>query len=425
MNRVVQAWLAAALAAATVSSLAAQQPEEPKPQPSDEPKIEEVPRETPPKEPKEEAKPAAVRPHRVNFLIEAGSWVAQTVGIDYLPATRHDPSNPLATDVIDLTPGTTSSELRYRIAIGLPESIGTVSFVKYSHDEQQEVLQLTPGQFVWGELLAFPELAGVNNDGLADGYGALTDTRLRDYSIRYSRAAFSGPHVRADWFAGIRRVHHERSLFAAYFALAPGLPALLPPLGPRPDLDPLPDVALSESQYDGRGLEGGLELVFPVFHDRIQVEGGFAVGVLRGKLDAQYQSLNAAYLLTDDEGTTILSPPYDEFTESMPNPSNPNGPPLFTVDSITQIFVINGLSTRNLSTTSAVIDVHVGVRGRIWRQLEAFVGFRNTQYEDVGVDVRPQLIVTDFGTVREGSEETFRSAGYEGIYWGLAYQFGF
>jgi hypothetical protein len=78
--------------------------------------------------------------------------------------------------------------------------------------------------------------------------------------------------------------------------------------------------------------------------------------------------------------------------------------------------VDTGIRSDGVSSTGAVLDVHLGLRWRAWRDLDVIGGFRSTRYENVGVELRPQVLM-------EVVTEADRSVTYEGFYGGVAYTF--
>jgi hypothetical protein len=165
-----------------------------------------------------------------------------------------------------------------------------------------------------------------------------------------------------------------------------------------------------------------MEFDVSIVKDRIKFETGFAVGVLRGRMDTGYSSTNWVYVFNDPATgeETILSPPYD-FTERLPDP-----PPLGSTvaDNTTQQAANFRLRSDSRSTISPVMDLYVGLRGRLWKGLELILGFRSIYYGDVGVDLRPKVTaITNSGTNLVDVTETDRSAEYEGYYFGAAYTF--
>jgi hypothetical protein len=81
------------------------------------------------------------------------------------------------------------------------------------------------------------------------------------------------------------------------------------------------------------------------------------------------------------------------------------------------------LAADNLSATSTILEANIGLRGKIWRGLDVFFGLRSANYDNVGVDYRPKVLVLDINSNFQTVEETDRSVTYEGFYLGLSYQF--
>ena len=362
------------------------------------------------------------------IFAEVGMWVAQPAGLEYHAATLADPSDPFNTRVLNPTHGTEAAA-RYRGGYELARNVGALVFTWYSQEELTSTSLLRPSEFVYGELLVHPLFAGYANDGLADGFRQDTSTLLRNLRIDFYRTAFRGGRVVGKWFAGYRRVSHQRRHEASYFGLTPDFPALVPPLTePRPDLDPLPDVATVKSAYEGRGVEGGMDFVAPFWRDRISLEGGFAIAVLRGKVDSDYRSTTHLYLLTQsipDEDPVILSAPYAGVFESdvLVGPSLPLvlKP---AIDFITQENFDIGLNTLSRSQTTMILETFLGIRGKVTKYLEIFGGIRITHYDAVGIDLRPvNIVLSPVGLNVQDVTEVERSATYEGFYGGVAFRF--
>jgi hypothetical protein len=211
-----------------------------------------------------------------------------------------------------------------------------------------------------------------------------------------------------------------------YYALAPLQDPMIPPVfdQARPDLDPQADQALVTSDYRGRGLEAGMEFDVSFVQDRIKLEAGFAVAILSGRVDTGYSSRNWVYVFTDPgtEERTILAPPYDFSVEIPTDP--PEDPPPTVADYTTQESIDFRMNSSSRSTISPVMDIYLGLRGRIWQGLEAVLGYRSVFYGNVGVDLRPKASsVTAIGENYVDMDETERSAEYDGFYLGLAYTF--
>lgn len=364
-----------------------------------------------------------------DLLVEFEGWVAQPAGLEFFPATQNDPNNTVGTRLLQTEYGT-ESEARVRAAYRLPGGAGLIGGTYYSHDAESALEQFSPGSFVFGEQLTHPLLAGFNNDGLADAFESASLTALRDWRVDFQRPAFSTARVTGDWFIGWRRVSHRRAQAAIYHALVPDLPPLVPPLtAPRPDLNPLPDVASISSRFEGRGPAAGFDVDFPLWKGKLLFEGGLSVAVLRGETDASYTALNSFYVVNAPEiglDNVILGPPYgDEFEFIYPNPTDPNLPPLALIDSITQRQAAIGLQAQRLSSTSQVLESYLGFRWKLLRRFEFYGGFRSTRYDDVGVDLRPKVATPTFTedgniifNVQDVTQDK-RSATYEGLYLGV------
>jgi hypothetical protein len=354
----------------------------------------------------------------VHFLIEIDAWGAQPVGVEYEPATIEDQSGTFGDDIIGFQHETTT-EPYYKFALDAGEDVGTFRLTWYSQSQEQSMQQFQPGSFVYGQIQSHQLGAGYLNDGRSDGFEAGTKTKITDLRFDFSRTAFRSDHVEGRWLVGIRRVQHDRNLDTTYYALAPLQPPLIPPVSdPRPDLDPQADEALITSEYRGRGLEAGMEFDFALVKDRIKIETGFAVAVLRGRMDTSSISTNWVYLFTDpDDGEQYIIPPPYDLTQVLPDGST-------VADNTTQVSETFRLNSNSRQSTSPVMDLYLGLRGRLWKGLELVLGFRSVYYGNVGVDLRPKVVaISAAGVNVVDVTETDRSAEYQGFYLGAAYTF--
>lgn len=374
-------------------------------------------------------------------ILEVESWVSQPTGLQFRPGTIASLSNPLGTSLLEMTHGTNDS-FRYAAGYEFRDNIGKLLFTYWSHLDRSEASWFSPGLFVLGELGVTSFRAGVFDDGLADATAANSETTTRDIRLDFRREAFRGKRVRGEWLIGYRRIRHDRTFATSYFALAANLPPLIPPFlsSPRPDLSPQPDFSLVSSRFEGRGIEAGLDVVLPIRDRRLWVESGLNLAVLRGKINTSYVSMTHLYALApDNEIEQILEQPFDEFelcTDGTPLPCSSGNPPL--VNSIRQVRAQIGIQSTSDSSSAQVMEAYLGLRWRIWRDLEARAGFRNTRYTNVAAEIRPETVIPDsdktldefspdgFSLLRLAPgtlERTNRSVDYEGLYFGLSYRY--
>jgi hypothetical protein len=377
------------------------------------------------------------------LFFDAVVWVAQPKGLEYNPATLVDPSNPFATQVISTPTGTETDGL-YRFGIMLPgNNTGGLAASYFNTAQETEEQDLRPGRYVFGEALTHPLYAGVNYDGLADGYSSASNTRLRDWRIDYFRQAFRTAKVKADWSLGWRRVSHIRQTSGRYYALVAPQPPLLPPVAvcgtpssPNPpflvdcDLNPASDFAEVRSDFSGRGPTVGLDVDFELWRNRILLESGASFTVLRGKFDTAYQATNNFYVCTGDRGScengAIVGPPWDVFSET----TQVGNQTVATVDVIEQQPINFGLQSLSSEASAQVIDVYLGLRWRVFGWFEVMGGFRSSRYTGIGLELRPK--VTTSVSVGVGDNpvfntqditETKRDVIYEGFFAGVTFRF--
>jgi len=355
----------------------------------------------------------------LHFLLELGSWGAQPRGMEYEPASLYDPSGTFGDEIINLDTDS-KAEFYYVVDLDAGQNVGHFRLIWYSQSQGQSMTDYRPGDFVFGQIQSHPYGAGYYNDGRSDGFDASSDTKLSDLRFDFSRTAFRSDRFEGRWLVGIRRVQHERNLDTVYHAIAPLQEPFIPPTFEEPPTGLLPnsDEVTVTSDYRGRGLEGGMEFDIWVMKDRIKIETGFAVGVLSGTVDTGYSSRNWVYLFENAAtgAKEIMAPPYD-FSQELPDGG-------IVADQTTQEAMDFRLSSSSRSTVSPVMDLYVGVRGRIWKGLEAVLGYRSVFYGNVGVDLRPKITsITPAGTNLVDVTETDRSAEYDGLYFALAYTF--
>ena len=349
------------------------------------------------------------RPLRI--YVEIDAWGAQPVGLEYEPATQ-DTGGTAGPEILRYE-HEPNVEAYYEAGLVLAEGVGELRASWFGQTENRTLGQEQPGSFGFGQILSHPLFAGFANDGLADGFDSSATTKFSEFRFDFARTAFRSDVISGKWFVGVRRVTHGRDLSATYYALSPALPAILPP---QPDLEPLAEDATVSSDYRGRGIEGGMEFHLPIVPKRFEFEAGFALGVLRGKMDSAYSSTNWAYVYDPDadvEGDEIvLGPSYDIL-----------GDPDVAAATDQESFTTR-LRTESRSTTSPVIDMFIGVRGRVWKELELLLGFRSAYYGDVGVDLRPKsTTATPVGTNFQDVTDVDRSVEYQGGYFGAAFTF--
>lgn len=382
-----------------------------------------------------EAKPPKQDRRMGTLFAEVSGWWVQPQGLEYTPVSE----DYLVTfDSIAFPKGLKSLgavgvtldhdyqvEFRLKAGYALRDNHGEFSVTFWKLDDESYRAAFRPGAFVFGETLAAPYRAGAFEDGWADGFDAVARTKTQDVRVDYGRVAFSSPRAVGKWFVGYRNVLHDRSIVTSYYALAPNLPPLLPPLTtPRPDLDPLPDRARVESELQAQGLEGGMDFVFPI-KGRFSVETGLSIAVLRGTLKTEYSSSNHYYALLDGEGQIIriLEPPFDEF-EQRQDPTNPNSAPL--VDRIRQFSLVTGYTVPRESTSPLIVEAYLGFRAKLWKDyLEMFAGVRNIRMSRVGADAQPLAVGQNSlrRQIVQGVSRVEHDADFEGYYLGLAVRF--
>ncbi len=343
---------------------------------------------------------------RLIFGVEG--WIAQPAGLGYSPATEEAVATGIGIESRRLTMNHgTNSKLRYQVGYRLPGNWGKVVYSSYNHNDEGSLNRFDPGAFRFGESLTFTEFAGVNNDGLADGFTSSNSTRLRDLHLNYFRPLFASDKVRGNLILGWRRVDHDRNHGAEYYALVPDFPPVFPPNSPPvASLTPFADTARVRSQFEGRGPELGLNLEFPMLNDKLVIEASAAITVVRGKTTTRYQAENSYYEING----TVLDPPYDIFGTITVDPNTGAVDP-----NIVQTRQRVSLTSTSESASSEVMDVSIGFRWQALPWMDVTGGFRNSRFDDVGIDLRPGNINLGLSDVAEVG----RSVTYEGFYAGV------
>lgn len=375
-----------------------------------------------------------------NVYFSAGFWVSQPVGTEFSPAATSSGS----TDSTGATAGLTNLDIghgteadgAFEFEYVLPATYGTLSFGINKLEHESDLNMLTPSVYQFHEALAIDEFAGLRNDGLADGFFSVANTRLREWKLNYTRPAFETPRIKGEWSVGWRRVKHHRDMAAEYFNLVTGLPPLLPPLcdpcseGLLLALTPRSDSAEVISNFEGRGISVGIDLELPLWKNKIVLEGGASVSALRGDTKASYTSTNHYFTIDDNPGRVLCADAgscdedYALFGET--EPVGMSGNTIAVFNRIDQRDATASSNLEGVSQDSFVVDTHVGFRWRTpYRRLEVFGGFKQSRYDDVAIDIRPEVVVTEIdddgvaSVAVTGIERDSKSVTYEGFFAGV------
>jgi hypothetical protein len=351
------------------------------------------------------------------LIVELSTWVAEPGGLGDNVASVIDPADPFNDTVLGFSRGT-SNQAYSRLGAELAGNRGRLLVTWYAHDDEATLSARDPGNFIYGQLLAFPAFAGLNNDGLADAFFASSGTSLGDMKVEYSRVAFSNSRVEARWVAGFRTLKFQTNTDATYYALVPTFPAFVPPLtNGLPNLTPLPETAIIYSDYEGAGLTGGMEFEAPIAGDKFALEGSFGISILQGNVDTAYRATNHFYSLDGE----ILDPPYSELGDYFINTS---GDLVGPATSVQQETIEVGLKSNTISRGSHVLELSVGARWNAMRFMDVFVGYRTIHYAGVGLELRPRNVVVIGNSINAtDASEVERSATYEGFYGGVGFYF--
>lgn len=361
----------------------------------------------------EQPTPPVERPD-TRFLLEIGYLGATTVGEDHRIGTEYSPQTGTYRTLYlteDMASGT-----MYRAAFTLPENWGEIVGRYWSHEVGTGTVVSRPGDFVFGITETIPFLHGVADDGLADAIEASASFRTRDGDLGWRFPLLDRPRLQIHMATGLRKVIHREDTSISYFALDPGLPSLIEPGGGDQTgrLGPLPDRARTLSEYEGNGLQVGIDALVPLFGDRLQFEASASIAVLRGTTRSSYATNTSTYIF--DTGIEQFPITFDEFVELVE---------LGFYDSLNQTTFLLAIDNPGRSTTASALDLSIGLRSRVWRGIEVALGAKLTRYEDIVYDLRPEapsLTPVGFFTFG-GVEETWRSIGYEAFYASAAYRF--
>ena len=366
-----------------------------------------------------------------HWNIDVEEWIAQPSGLDYVAVVVADPNNPGASVQLGTQHGTEAG-LRIFLGYTMLGDAGRFSLKYWSHEDQSNFSEYSPGDFSLGAQLLPVRFGGAFDDGAADAFDSHAATTVRDLRLNYSREAFATRRAIGRWSVGLREVDHNREFGGRYYGLLTGMPLVIG----RADLEPQPDLATVISRFSGRGPDFGFDVQFPL-GKRFRFAAELSAAMLRGDLESAYSSLTHIYAVVPGGvieqvlGNELV--PYVEEWLQLPT-SGPDARP-----EIEQLSVPAGVVNTSRSASAQVLEGSLSFRFRAWRELEVFGGFRSTRYADVGVEVRPILgtgtvigqspsqaqgitgraaIVPVVGVV-----EATRSVDYEGFFLGLGYTF--
>lgn len=407
----VTKWSAALLCGLALAlPVAAQEdadPKEPVPPPS-EPKAEVV--ETAPAKKSIEDPPL----HRWGgWTVSVAAWNPSLVGAEEEIATAEQ-NGIFAPLMMGSDPAVTGT---LEVSYHLPRDAGSI-VAHYGAMSQEDSLQnLTPAEFNFLETRAYPSLLGVFDDGRADGVSADALRRSREFRLEFQKRAFDSKWARGTWGAGYRELSHGRALGINYYAIAPNLPPLVPPV-PGANGDPLalaprPDLVSQSSNFSGNGLGGSLDVEFPL-HPRVSIVSGISIGLIRGRAESAYTSVSSYYFLN---GTPEVPLTTDELVEILNyfcegDPTVCPGP---RASDVLQGSTILGLTSSSKTLFAETLDVYVGVEVTAYRGLKVFGTLRDVSYFNVGEYVVP--------TAGFSNARTSLNAGYEGYTIGLSWRF--
>jgi hypothetical protein len=337
------------------------------------------------------------------FDVSVAAWNPSLYGANYGVAAQVIGGSTGTVQVLDVPH---DSLIRNALAATwiLPHAIGGVRFSYDSIHNRSDLERLTPGTFDFYETAVQSEFAGVGDDGLADGFRASTITKSRIFRLEYANTAFESSHAKGTWHAGLHFVDHSRSLDAEYFALAPNLPPLIPPLGNFTGLIPQSDVAKIRSNFSGQGVGAGMDLAFTV-HPRISILAGLSVGVVVGTLRTEAASTTHFYFNTGGDVLGVGVITLDQLRAALDDST--------AAGFIVQVRAVADVRDDYGTQAAEDFDAYIGIEGKVLHQLRVYAQYRALGFLNAGVDPRPYL----------STSSTSQSAAYRGFVLGLTYRF--
>lgn len=354
-------------------------------------------------------------------VVEASAWLPRAIGAGFDAALQTSVTDSYDSRLASIEPESSESG-RYRAGYSLSRNLGDIMVTWWTHEVTQRRSAYTPGVFQFGELFVNPLMAGVFDDGLADGYDAGSVLEIRDLRIDYSRIGFESQRATLRWILGWRGVTHRQITDATYYCAFPvydGTPIFFP-IPADSVLAPAPDVASGISRFNGNGPEVGFQIDFPL-HPRVRVEAGLVVAFLDGTTDTSYSSRTSAYYVLVDLNSPAIDyfplPPFPEFETT-----NEEGEPYLPLLRQLQIPIQIQASEQ---TTVQVLDSNLTLRWKIWRELEAFFGVKVTRYDGAATEIRAKAATLSANGVYNVQDATRvrKTTSYEGFLGGLTYRF--
>ncbi|HEX4825456.1 MAG TPA: hypothetical protein VFV19_14220 [Candidatus Polarisedimenticolaceae bacterium] len=348
------------------------------------------------------------------FTVSLAGWSPSPVGADEQIALIYK-TGQLPTPLT--IPLTSNIREAWKVAYHLPGGYGSIVGRYDSMNNHEDKSYSSPGQFIYGITLGDPEFAGAFDDGLADGIHAFSMVKNRDTRFEYSDTAFENKRVKATWGAGFVNIDHNEMLQATYFALVPNLPAVIPPIVPQAidpaQFQPIPDRVLLQSDYSGNGVSGSFDVEFKLF-TRLSVISGVSVALVRGGVSSTYKSFTSFYQSAID-GHYIDKEELFNTLQFGPATCDVASGITECIAAITQATKFIGYYAPNQSHAAQAWNGYIGLQTPIWRGLRAFVTFRESYYQNVGLDA----VLHDDQSVTT----TAKSVGYEGYELGVSWRF--
>jgi hypothetical protein len=305
----------------------------------------------------------------------------------------------------------TSSDMRQSVmgAYHLPQNMGSIVGRYESMNDDDEIFQSSPGEFIYAETLLPAGFRGAFDDGLMDTVVGSSQNRNREVRLEYSNTAWQTARTRATWSAGFRNVDHNELLQVTYYALVPNLPTIIPPIVDEAQnpaqWHPIPDRVVLQSDYMGTGAGAALDAEF-TFHPRFSVISGLSVGLLRGKVTTTYKGFTSYYTNALEGGRYVGR---DELFQTLQFGTQNE------ILAISQRVVEEGYYAPDVSQSAQTFDAYVGVQSIVWRGLRVFATFREMYYQNVATDA---VLLPDLTLETEK-----KSVGYEGYLVGVSWRF--
>jgi hypothetical protein len=340
---------------------------------------------------------------RGEFFVSVEDWFVLPGNTDYQIATIL-PSDPYVSEspVISI-PFSYDTSLRYKIGWKFKDNLGSIAFVYWSFDADEQIMRTDPGNFVFTENLAFPLYAGAYDDGLADGVRGDYDVKAKSLSILFSRSLAQTERVQAHWRIGFRTTNCKLGTYVEYMAL---VPTLIDPFPPSV-LVPKNDKVREASEFEALGIETGAAFHFPLAK-RVSFGGSMGISLMRGEAEAKYVSSTHYYTDTDLN-----------YFQAKDRPFNADD-----IQWTTTVFA----NANEKDSLVQVLDADLRFKWNFWNGFDLTVGYAASYWS--GAILREELLLVE-PSPQTGSSRDFsqfarpkrQDVAFEGAYLRVTYRY--